>query len=238
MRTNAQQMKKTQFILLVAFALGFVTENFAQKRPHGTVAIRNGLGIEGGITQFDIITDNFETEKGKGWLFGASATVDIPHKWYNVSYIIQLSEQNIGISARPDVEILTPNEFVDYKLFTAQIALKAHVKIVKSHLTFDIGPMLQYNSELEIKDDKQKDYIITNYENLRAEDISQISQINFNGTAGLSAGYSHFRVKAQYIYGLTNMLNKLNKNDLDVGTNNKKFKGNQAMMVFTLMITF
>ena len=37
---------------------------------------------------------------------------------------------------------------------------------------------------------------------------------------------------------LRNMLNKLNKNDLNVGTNNKKFKGNQSMMVFTLMVTF
>jgi len=229
-------MKKTQFILLVAFSIGFVTLGFAQKRPHGTVPIRNGFGIEGGITQFDIITDNFATEKGDGWLFGASATVDIPHKWYNMSYIIQLSENTIGVSAR--APLLSTSEFVDYKIFTAQIALKAHVKIIQSFLTLDIGPMLQYNSELEIKDDKQKSYIITNYDDLRAEDISKISQINFNGTVGLSAGYSHFRLKAQYIYGFTNMLNKLNKNDLNVGNNNKKFKGNQSMMVFTLMVTF
>jgi len=231
-------MKKTQFILLVAFAIGFVTLGFAQRRPHGVVAIKNGFGIEGGITQFDIITDNFVTEQGKGWLFGASATVDIPHKWYNMSYIIQLSEHTIGISAKNPFDTANTNEFVDYKIFNAQIALKAHVKIIKTFLTLDVGPMLQYNSELEMKDDKYENYIITNYDNLRAQDISKISQINFNGTAGLSAGYSHFRVKAQYIYGFTNMLNKLNKNDLDVGANNKKFKGNQSMMVFTAMITF
>mgnify|MGYP001821183752 CR=1 FL=1 len=130
MLTKAQQMKKTQFILLVAFALGFVTLGFAQRRPHGVVPIRNGFGIEGGVTQFDIITDNFETEKGDGWLFGASATVDIPHKWYNMSYIIQLSEHTIGISARQPG--LSTTEFVDYKIFNAQIALKAHIKIIKT----------------------------------------------------------------------------------------------------------
>ena len=237
MFTKAKQMKKTQFILLVAFAIGFVTLGFAQRRPHGTVPIRNGFGIEGGISQFDINTDNFETEKGDGWLIGASATVDIPHKWYNMSYIIQLSEHTIGISAKPFASATT-KEFVDYKIFNAQIALKAHIKIIKTFLTFDVGPMLQYNSELEIKDDKKKTYIITNYENLLAEDVSDISTFNFNGTAGLSGGYSHFRVKAQYIYGFTNMLNKLNNNDLNVGTNNEKFKGNQSLMVFTLMITF
>ena len=101
MFTNHKQMKKTQFILLVAFAIGFVTIGFAQKRPHGVVAIKNGFGIEGGITQFDILTDNFVTEKGNGWLGGASATGDIPHKWYNVSYTIQLSENTVGISAKP-----------------------------------------------------------------------------------------------------------------------------------------
>ena len=81
--------------------------------------------------------------------------------------------------------------------------LKAHVKLIKSFLTIDFGPMLQYNSPLELKDDKQKNYLITNYDALLAEDISKISQINFNGTVGLSAGYSHFRLKAQYIYGFT-----------------------------------
>ena len=196
-------MKKTQFILLVAFAIGFVTLGFAQRRPHGVVPIKNGFGIEGGITEFDIITDNFVTEKGDGWLFGASATVDIPHKWYNMSYIIQLSENTIGVSAKNPSDFVNTNEFVDYKLFTAQIALKAHVKIIKTFLTLDIGPMIQYNSELELKDDKQKDYIITNYDDLIAEDISKISQINFNGTVGVSAGYSLFRLKAQYIYGFT-----------------------------------
>ena len=36
-------MKKTQFILLVAFAIGFVTIGFAQRRPHGVVPIKNGF---------------------------------------------------------------------------------------------------------------------------------------------------------------------------------------------------
>ncbi|MFD2822536.1 hypothetical protein ACFS5M_02570 [Lacinutrix iliipiscaria] len=229
-------MKKTQFIILVVLLIGFVTVSHAQRRPHGIVPIKNGIGIEGGITQFDILTDNFETKRGNGWLGGASATVDIPHKWYNISYTIQLSENTVGISARP-FDLATTNEFIDYKLFTAQIMLKAHVKIIQSYLTLDVGPMLQYNGELELKEDKYKGYLINNYDALLAEDVSDISKLNFNGTIGLSAGISHFRLKAQYIYGFTNMLNKLNKNDLSVGTNTDKFKGNQSMMVFTLMIT-
>jgi len=226
-------MKKTQFILLVACTLCFVTISFAQ---HKRYAIKNGIGLEGGLTQFDIITDNFETKNGSGWLGGASATVELPHKWYNISYSIQLSENTIGISARP-LAVTNVNEFIDYKLFTAQIALKAHVKLIESYLTLDVGPMLQYNSELELKDDKHKTFFISNFDGLLAEDISGISRFNINGSIGLSAGFSHFRIKAQYIYGFTNMLGKLNKNDLNVGSNTNKFKGNQSMLAFTAMIS-
>lgn len=228
-------MKKTQFILLVALTIGFVTNNFAQ---HKRYAIKNGIGLQGGLTQFDILTSNFETKQGNGWIGGGSATVELPHKWYNFSYNIQLSENTVGISARPTA-LITSEEFIDYKLFTAQISLLAHIKIIESFLTLDVGPMLQYNSELELKDDKYKDYFITNYTNLQADAISDISKFHANGTIGLSGGISHFRLKAQYIYGFTNMFSKLNKNNLDTsGTSKSKFKGNQSMLAFSLMITF
>ena len=226
-------MQIRQRIVLVAFIVGFVTLGFSQPQNYKIV---NGIGLSGGITQFDILTDNFETKQENGWLAGASATVDIPHKWYNMSYVIQFSENNVGIAASP--ELMATEEFVDYKLFTAQISLLMHVKLVQSFLTIDIGPMLQYNSELELKDDNQENYIIKNYDNLLAKDIQDITKFNVDGTVGLSAGFSHFRVKAAYIYGFTNMLNKLNNNDLDVGANTDKFKGNQSMFVFSAMISF
>ncbi|MBQ0788166.1 MAG: hypothetical protein KBT69_11730 [Oceanihabitans sp.] len=228
-------MKFKQYILLVAFSIGFVTINFAQ---HRRVPIKNGLGIQGGLTQFDIITDNFDVQKGNGWIGGGSATVDLPHKFYNMSYSIQLSENTVGIAARP-IPLITSEEYIDYKLFTAQITLQAHIKIVESFLTLDVGPMLQYNSELELKDDKYENYFISNYNNLLANEISDISKFNVDGAIGLSAGISHFRLKAQYIYGFTNMFGKLNNNNLDTsGSSESKFKGNQSMLAFTLMITF
>ncbi|MDX1773006.1 hypothetical protein DFR65_101595 [Oceanihabitans sediminis] len=228
-------MNLKQYILLVACTIGFVTINFAQ---HRQVPIKNGLGLHGGLTQFDIITDNFETQKGNGFVVGGSATVDLTHKWYNVSYSIQLSENTIGIAARPTL-VSPTSEYIDYKLFAAQITLQAHIKLIGSYLTLDVGPMLQYNGELELKDDKYKNYIITNYNNLLAEEISDISKFNIDGAVGLSAGLSHFRIKAQYIYGFTNMLSKLNKNDLDTsGNKDSKFNGNQSMFAISAMITF
>jgi hypothetical protein len=228
-------MLNKQFIVLVALCIGFVTPVLGQ---HKTYNIVNGFGIQGGITQFDIITDNFETQKTNGWIGGMSATVDIPHRWYNVSYSIQFSENNIGVFGRPNT-VSVINEPIEYKIFTAQVALLAHIKLMGSNLTLDAGPMLQYNSEMELNNENQSNYILNNYNNLLADDIKSISQFNANGTIGLTAGYDSFKVKAQYIYGFTNILNKLNNKDLDTSGNNEtKFKGNQSMLAFTAMFTF
>ena len=226
-------MKKLKYFLLVVISMTFVTLTHAQ---HKRYAIKNGVGIQGGVTQFDIITDNFVTKKNTGFIGGLSASVDIPHKWYNVSYNILLSENNIDIAA---FSLANPTEeFVEYKLLTAQLSFLFHAKLIGSNLTLDLGPMLQYNGDLELKDSSKEGYIISDYDTLLTEDISKISNFNVNGAVGLSAGFGAFRLRAQYIYGFTNILGKLNDEDLSVGTNDNKFKGNQSMIAFTAIITF
>jgi len=232
---SKNKIMKKQLFLLVAFSIAFVTTALAQ---HQRYSIKNGIGIYGGLTQFDIITDNFQTVKGEGWIGGLSATVDLPHKWYTVSYNIQLSENNVGIFARPS-NVIANEEEIDYKLFTAQVAFLFHAKVLQDYITVDVGPMIQYNSELELKDDNHENYIIGSYNNLLAKDITGISQFNVNGAVGATAGFKGFKLRAQYIYGFTNMLNKLNnKNDLDTTGGNNKFKGNQSMLAFTAIIVF
>lgn len=226
-------MKKLKYILLVVISMTFVTLTYAQ---HKRYAIKNGVGIQGGVTQFDIITDNFVTKKNTGFIGGLSASVDIPHKWYNVSYNILLSENNIDIAA---FSLSNPTEeFVEYKLLTAQISFLFHAKLIGSNLTLDLGPVLQYNGDLELKDSSKEGYIISDYETLLTEDISKISNFNVNGAVGLSAGFGAFRLRTQYIYGFTNILGNLNDEDLNVGSNDNKFKGNQSMIAFTAIITF
>jgi len=97
--------------------------------------------------------------------------------------------------------------------------------------------MVQYNSELELKDDSKEGYIISNYENLLTEDIREISNFNANGTVGFSLGLRRLKLRAQYIYGFTNMLGRLNDQDLDT-EGNGKFKGNESLMALTAIITF
>ncbi len=224
-------MKNTKHILLVAVCMAFVTISFAQRN----YAIRNGIGLQGGITQFDIITDNFETQSNSGFLGGMSASVDLPHKWYEVSYNIQLSENNIDILAETPATSI--QEYVEYKMLTAQISFLFHVKLIKDNLTLDLGPMLQYNSELELKDDTKEGYLVTGYSNLFTENITDISKFNVNGAVGLSAGINAFQVRAQYMYGFTNILGKLNDQDLNLN-NADRFEGNQSLLVLSAILTF
>lgn len=228
-------MLNKKLTLLVALTIGFVTLVSGQ---HRTYDIVNGFGIQGGITKFDIVTNNFETKSGSGWMGGMSATVDIPNRWYNVSYSIQFSENNIDIFGRSN-SIITTDEPIEFKMYTVQVALLAHIKLIGSNLTLDAGPMLQYNSDLELKNKEQSDYIITNYDNLVADDIKSINNFNFDGAVGLTAGFDSFKVKAQYIYGFTNALNKLNNKNLDTtGSNESSFKGNQSILAVSAMFTF
>ena len=224
-------MKKLKYILLVVICIGFVTKINAQRYK-----IENTIGLQGGITQFDIITDNFETKQDTGYIGGLTAAVDIPHKWYNLSYNIQFAENTIEISSRPS-GTLGSEEFIEYKVMMAQISFLGHLKLIKRYLTIDAGPMVQYNSKLKLDDESKEDNIITGYDNLSAKDITDISRFNVNGLVGLSAGTNHFRVRAHYIYGFLNTLNKLNDNNFNLN-NGDRFEGNQSMLVFSLLVSF
>ncbi|TCK67834.1 hypothetical protein DFQ05_1615 [Winogradskyella wandonensis] len=219
-------MKITSFYFLF-FAL-ITLSGFAQN-----YRIQNSVGIYAGLTQFDIETSDLITKKNNGWHVGLAATVDLPHRWYNVSYNIQLAENKIGVLAMPVGGL--QEEALDYKLFTAQIALVGHLKLIKNNLTLDAGPMLQYNSTLNLEDDSKENYIVSGYNTVRAQDITEISRFNVNGTVGLSLGFDTFKLRGQYIYGFTNLLNKLNNQNFLETVN---FKGNQSMLVFSAMFLF
>ncbi len=222
----------TKHILIIISFISCAALSYGQGKNY---KIQNGIGLQGGITQFDILTDNFETKSSSGFIGGMSASVDIPHRWYNVSYNIQLSENNIEIKAAPLGSLI--DEYVEYKMFTAQISFLFHIKLISNNLTLDVGPMLQYNGELELKDNSKEGYIIANYDTLLTEDIREISNFNANGAVGLSLGVRRLMLRAQYIYGFTNILGGLNDQNLNTG-NNGKFKGNQSLLAFTAMILF
>lgn len=234
LKSHILQMQKKQFIVLVVFCIAFVTISNAQ---HTRYKIKNGIGIIGGLTQFDITTDNFKTQSGSGFIGGMVATVDIPHKWFTVSYGLQLSQSSIEIEGRSTATTLQIEQ-LEYDLMAVQLAFMLHVKLLSDNITLDVGPQLQYNGQLELKDSNQEGFLINGYDALFAEDISDISPFNVNGVVGASAGIGNFKLRATYSYGFTNIFRKLNDQDLTTTPSSEKFEGNQTMLAFALMITF
>lgn len=223
-------MKNKPLILLVVLSILFVTTIQAQ---HKRYAIKNGFSLGGGITLFNLNTDNFTTKQGNGFIATMYTTVDIPHKWYNASFGMQISENKFDISGRMTDDV-AGNEMIEYKMMAVQLGFLMHAKIIGSNLTFDIGPQIQYNGDLSFSDAQQESYFINGYDNLSAESITELSKFNLNGTVGVTAGFGPLKVKAQYVYGFLNTLEKLNDN-LDQQTT---FKGNTEMIAFSAMFTF
>lgn len=223
-------MKNTQFILLVACCIGFVTLSHAQRRNY---RIQNGIGISGGVTQFDINTNNFNTKAGNGFYVGLTASANLPHKWYNVSYNIQLLQNKIDIEGR-EAAVSANRVDLEYKQFAAQISFLMHVKPINKtqYFTIDVGPMLQYNGKLELQEGNQSNFYINNYANLTAKAIEDVSKFNINGVAGVSAGFKQFKLKAHYMYGFLNTLDKLNSGRLDTTGGSNNFKGNPHTWLF------
>lgn len=223
-------MKNKPPILLVVLIVLFVTDSQAQHRRY---QIKNGFSLGGGISLFNLRTDNFTTTQGNGFIATMYTTVELPHKWYNASFGMQIAENKFEISGRISDDV-TGFEAIEYKLMTAQLGFLMHAKVIDDNLTLDFGPQLQYNSDLSFSNAQQESYFINGYDNLRAEDITELSKFNFNGTIGITTGIGPVKLKAQYIYGFLNTLEKLNKN-LDESTT---FKGHPEMIAFSAMFTF
>ncbi|WP_299363681.1 hypothetical protein [Winogradskyella sp.] len=226
-------MKKTNYLILIAFCITFVTFSYAQ---HKRYTIKNGFALGGGLTQYDILTDNLNTTSGSGWLISASTTADIPHKWYNISFGMQLSENTIeieGLSSNDGVAFT--DQQLEYKIFAAQLSMLLHAKVIKNLLTIDLGPMLQYNGKMELQDDNQENlFVSVSNSRFEAIELEDISQFNVNGAIGATLGFQFIKLRVQYIYGFTNILNKFNDKNLT----SENLKGNQSMLTFAALITF
>ena len=105
----------------------------------------NRIGINGGVNQFTLMTDNFKTAPGIGWQAGLSMRGNF-YNDFDMVYGIQFSENNFT------VETLTPasvQEDVKYTIPSAQISLLVSYKFIENHLSVEFGPMLQVSGKMK-----------------------------------------------------------------------------------------
>ncbi|HEY6143677.1 MAG TPA: outer membrane beta-barrel protein [Flavobacterium sp.] len=205
-------MKKRYFT--IAFALISMV-SFAQYGYRDA----NRIGIYGGMNQFTLNTDNFETKPETGWNAGLSVRGNFYNNW-DMVYAMQFSENHFTVGT---TNFFLEKEEVNYKLSSVQISLLFSYKIIENHLSVEIGPLVQLNGKLKVDSDKENNTI--NGTDLLAKDIVDISMFNFYPVAGITFGVKHVRLNVSYQYGVMNMLNNLNKQDLGVD-----FKGNPGIL--------
>ena len=210
------------FNLLVAFVVLFVTQfTYSQRNYQGEY---NRIGLQGGVTMFDIKTDNFTTSASQGFT-GGFTTRGAFYNDFDLIYGVNFYDLNVDIQARENN--VAQAQKVNFGIFGVQLNLFASYNIIGQHLTIEAGPAVQFSSKLTTDKDKQN-YIIDGYNTLTAKDIEGVSKININGVVGLTGGFEDFRIWAHYQYGINNLLDGINDNtNVPNGSN---FEGNLTLI--------
>ena len=212
-------------VIFASFCLFFFQQTFAQRNYEGY----NFLGIQGGISFFDIQTDDLVTKQEMGFTAGFTTRGAFRNDF---DLIYGLSFQNSSVGVEGSLGGDTQN--ISYTIQGAQINFLGSYNIVVKHLSIEFGPVFSINGKMKLDRDEYEDYILTGYQELTAKDIQDISRFNVRLAAGLTTGLEHFRISAQYQYGLTNILGGLNGNDLE----NDDFKGNSSTIIVSGVIYF
>lgn len=192
----------------------------------------NHIGISLGINQTDLYTDNFNIKPGTSWTGGLS----IRGNYYNnfsMIYGMNFTENKFSIETFSGIS----QKEVDLKMMAVQIHLLLCYKIGGGPVSLDFGPVLQVNSKLKFNDSDENNFIVGN-ELLRVQDIEDITPINFNVYAGISGGFENIRLSLSYQYGVTNILNNLNKKDQVELLADGKLKGNLGVIAGNIIFYF
>ena len=219
-------LKKTLLVTLLALF-------FQQASAQRNFDHYNRIGITGGTTLFDINTSDLTTEQGQGFE-GGFTTRGAFRGPFDLIYGLSFYSNSIGVKGSVGVNGAGDTQLIGYQIQAAQLGFLGSYNVVKHHLSLEFGPVLNISGQMKLDSERYKDYILEGYSSLRAQDVQDISPLNFRVAAGLTCGFESFRVSALYQYGITNILGRLN----DKGFEKSSFKGNSATIVFSGTLYF
>lgn len=220
---------KTKNFFFLAISFIFIQQITAQRNFDDY----NRLGINGGFTLFDINTDDLKTKQSGGFMAGFTTRGAFRNN-FDLIYGINFYNNQVEVLGRNPDNIFEDSQNIKYTIGAAQLTFLGSYNIVKHHLSLEFGPILNINGKLKLNTERLEDYILDGYNTLTAKDIQTISPVNFHVAGGLTFGLESFRLSAQYQYGVTNMLNKLN----DKGLENDDFKGNSSTITLMAIVYF
>lgn len=219
-------MRLTKLILTVIFLLTF-KQITAQRNYEGY----NFLGIQGGISFFNIQTKDFVTEQRQGLTAGFTTRGAFRNN-FDLIYGLSFQSASVGVEGRNLLSSEPQN--IGYTIQGVQLNFLGSYNIIVKHLSLEFGPILGINGKMKLDNNKFENYILTGYKTLTAKEIQDISKFNVLLAGGFTTGFEHFRLSAQYQYGLTNMLGALNEKDLE----NNNFKGYSTTIILAGVIYF
>lgn len=188
------------------------------------------LGVTGGLSIFNILTDDLVTKPGQGF---AGGFVTRGGYFNDFDMVYGLNFQNSKLNVEGQETPTSKTEDIGYTIQGVQIYLFGSYNLIVNHLSVEFGPVFGINGKMKLDDEELKDYYLSKHTGLQAEDIQNISKFDFRLAGGLTAGFQHFRLNAQYQYGLTNSLGKLNKENLKT-----EFKGNSSTIFLGAVVYF
>ena len=222
-------MIRLQNLLIVTLFLTVFSTTFAQRNFDEY----NRIGAQAGITLFDINTSDFVTEQKLGFAAGFTSRGSFRNN-FDLIYGLTFMNNKVGILGSPSVASPLDKQFITYTIPGVQLNFLGSLNIVKHHFSLEFGPILNVNGKLKVDSSNLEDYILDGYTTLRARDIEDISPINFRVMGGATAGIENFRFTAQYQYGVSNMLGRLDDQNLEGGS----FKGNSGTIVVMAVVYF
>lgn len=189
----------------------------------------NRIGIQGAYTLFDINTDDFITTQDGGFI-GGFTTRGAFRNSFDLIFGLSFMSSNITIQGSDG----TQTQNIDFSIQGVQLQFLGSYNIIKHHLTLDFGPALNVTGKMKVQREAQSENIISGFNELTAGNLENISPVNFRVIGGISAGLESFRATAQYQYGVTNVLNRLN----DQGLEKNDFNGNTGTIVLGAVLYF
>ena len=188
----------------------------------------NRIGVQAKLLFSSIETSDLQTDGKEGFQGGFTTRGRFYNNWgivYGIDFInANISVQGAGASQAIENQI-------DYGIIGAQFNLLLSYNIIGQNLAVDFGPSLLVNGKMKLKDGNQANTRIAGYTTLTGEDLQEISTINPFAVVALTGGFENVRLTVQYQYGLTNILNGLNKQELElIDPDARDFKGNASFI--------
>jgi len=188
----------------------------------------NRIGLQAKVMFGSIETSDFNIEGKDGFQGGFTTRGRFYNNW-GVVYGIDFLSANVSVQGTGAGQAI--DNQIDYNFIGAQLNFFFSYNIIEQNLAIDFGPALLVNSKMNLKDDSQSNTRIAGFSSLTGEDLQEISKINPFAVIGVTGGFENVRLSVLYQYGITNILNGLNQQDLDlIDTEARNFKGRASFI--------